>query len=138
VRTAANAKLICDCLSRGMPFVHACAVANISNQTLLDWRREDEQFRQAMETAIAEGVNARLRVIEEASADDWRAAAWLLEHCQPQHFARNRLEVTGADGAPLAAGVQLYLPQKETALVEIAEPVETAALTEGGDGANGE
>jgi len=40
--------------------------------------------------------------------------------------------LTGADGSPLAAGVTLYLPQKESAAVE--SSVETVpALTEGGE-----
>jgi hypothetical protein len=136
VRTRETAAVICDCVSRGMPFGHACSVAGISFQTFCDWRKDDAGFRQEIEQAVARGVDARLRVIEQASRlGDWRASAWLLEHCQPQHFARNRLEVTGADGAPLAAGVQLYLPQKDGAVIEC-EP-EAPALTEGNGDANG-
>jgi hypothetical protein len=100
-----------------MPFSHACAVARIAFQTFCDWRNTDADFHRQIEEAVARGVNARLKVIEKAAnLGDWRASAWMLEHCQPQHFARNRLEVTGADGAPLAAGVQLYLPRKETSI----------------------
>jgi hypothetical protein len=36
-----------------------------------------------------------------------------LEHLHPGAYARNRLEVTGADGAPLAGAVAVYLPQKD-------------------------
>ncbi|MGD0253022.1 MAG: hypothetical protein ABSC01_10045 [Verrucomicrobiota bacterium] len=50
-----------------------------------------------------------------------------------EHFSESRrVELTGADGSPLAAGVTLYLPQKESAAVE--SSVETVpALTEGGE-----
>jgi hypothetical protein len=59
-------------------------------------------------------VEKRLKKIEDASnAGDWRASAWLLEHCQAQYFARNRIEVTGADGAPLTGAIAVYLPQKD-------------------------
>jgi hypothetical protein len=36
-----------------------------------------------------------------------------LEHTAPQHFARNRIELTGADGSPLAVGIGIYLPRKD-------------------------
>ncbi|HXE41971.1 MAG TPA: hypothetical protein VN516_03015 [Candidatus Baltobacteraceae bacterium] len=57
-----------------------------------------------------------MQKIESASdSGEWRAAAWLLEHCNPEKFARNRIEVTGADGSPIAAGmIQIYLPRKES------------------------
>src|SRR5204863_7701795 len=112
------------------PQTMATSVAGISQQTFFNWKRDDPDFQREIEEAIAKGVDARLQSIEKAAdLGDWRASAWLLEHCQPQHFAKNRLEITGADGRPLAAGVTLYLPKKETAVVE----VETGApvLTEG-------
>ena len=119
-----------------MPFAFACGVAGISSATFHAWRNEDPAFKQRIEEAVALGVNERLKTIEEAARGDWRAASWLLEHCQPQHFARNRLEVTGPDGAPLAAGVQLYLPRKDNSAVVEAEPA-APALTEGNPDAIG-
>jgi hypothetical protein len=62
---------------------------------------------------LVTGISRRLKRIETASeSGDWRASAWLLEHTQAEHFARSRVEVTGADGAPLVGSVVLYLPQK--------------------------
>ena len=92
-RTPENARIICECVARGMPYVHACAVAGMSIETLMHWRAEDEAFQRQIAQAVADGVNARLRKIEAASADDWRAASWLLEHCQPEHFAKSRIQV---------------------------------------------
>jgi hypothetical protein len=133
-RTKENAKIILECVSRGMPFVLALRVARLSPQTFSSWRQADAKFRNALEEALAVGVNSRLQVIEKASDTDWRAAAWLLEHCQPAHFARNRLEVTGANGTPLSAGVQLYLPKKDEpnvgAVVETSEADQIPAFTE--------
>lgn len=114
VRTLGRARTICSALARGLPYIHACAVARISFETFSRWRGSDEQFRAQIDEAIAKGVDRRLRKIEDASAaGDWRASAWLLEHCQPEHFARNRLEVTGAGGTPLMGAVAIYLPQKD-------------------------
>lgn len=96
VQTPARAKIICNALARGLPFVHACAIAGISGQTFSDWRRRDSAFQLQIEEAIARGVEARLKKIEEASAaGDWRASAWLLEHCPGsfEHFAKTRVQV---------------------------------------------
>lgn len=38
----------------------------------------------------------------------WQAAAWRLERRYPEKWGRRRIEVTGADGAPVRA--QVYLP----------------------------
>jgi hypothetical protein len=59
-----------------------------------------------------------LKVVEQAlnSPDEairLRSACWFLEHTAPQHFARNRIELTGADGSPLAVGIGIYLPRKD-------------------------
>jgi len=136
VRTESNAKILCDCIARGMPFSMACSIAGLSVSVFHDWKANDENFRAQLEEAIALGVNRRLEKIEAAGRDDWRACAWLLEHCQPGHFARNRIEVTGADGTPLAAGVSLYLPQKDRPVVDAG--AESPALLEERTDANGE
>jgi len=97
-----------------MPLSLAASAAGIAISTLHAYRNRHTAFAQEVEAAISRGVEARLKKIEDASnAGDWRASAWLLEHTQPQHFARNRIEVTGADGSPLAGTVGIYLPQKQ-------------------------
>src|SRR5258708_28271967 len=96
IRTPAIAQILCECIARGMPYVHACGTAGISRSVFDEWKREDEGFRQQIEQAIAQGVNERLKTITEASSTDWRAAPWLLEHFQPQHLAQTRIEMTPA------------------------------------------
>jgi hypothetical protein len=120
-----------------MPFNFACSVAGIAISVFHDWRNQDPAFKEDIEAAIARGVDSRLKTIEESAAGDWRAAAWLLEHCQPQHFAKNRLEITGADGAPLSAGIQLYLPRKDNGAAMVHVAPEARALTEGSTHAGG-
>ena len=93
----------------------AAHAAGVTAMSLRTYRLKYPKFDTQVQEAIARGVEKRLKKIEHASdAGDWRAAAWLLEHCQPEHFARNRIEVTGGDGAPLAIGVGIYLPAKES------------------------
>jgi hypothetical protein len=81
-------------VKRGMPLVMAANAAAISYQTLCTYRTQHPQFAVALERAIAKGVEKRLEKIEAASdAGDWRASAWMLEHCQPEHFAKTRIQV---------------------------------------------
>jgi hypothetical protein len=103
VRTQRRARIICNALARGLPACHACACAGISFMTFSTWRTHDDKFRQRIEAAIAKGIDRRLKKIEKASADDWRASAWLLEHCPgaAEHFSKSRVEVTGPDGESL-------------------------------------
>lgn len=109
-------KRVIRCLQKGMPVTLAASAAGITFQSLCTYRTAHPNFDAAVKKAIARGVEKRLEKIEKASeAGDWRAAAWMLEHCQPEHFAKNRIEVTGADGAALTVGVGIYLPKKDGA-----------------------
>ena len=109
------AERICTTISHGMPLLHAASFAGISHETFYNWQRKHPKFSQKIEEAKARGIAARLKVISEASRNDYRAACWWLEHVYPEHFAKNRIELTGVDGAPLAGAVALYLPQKNAA-----------------------
>jgi hypothetical protein len=92
-RTPQNAATICECLARGLPQNMACSVAGISQETYFNWKQDDESFRLQIELAVAQGVNARLKKIEAAGEDDWRAMSWLLEHCNPELFAKTRVQI---------------------------------------------
>jgi len=122
-RTPETATRLCEAVARGLPFTYACRVAGISYSTFCAWRNEDKELDDQLELAVASAVEKRLAVIEKAAdLGDTGCARWLLEHLHPQFFARNRIEITGADGAPLAAGIQLYLPKKQLPAVEIEAP----------------
>ncbi len=102
------------CLEKGLPMNLAANAAGISTQTLYNYRDQHAEFDKAVEEAIARGVEKRLdKILEASEKGDWRASAWLLEHTKPDSFAKNRVEVTGAGGAPLVGAVTIYLPQKE-------------------------
>lgn len=105
-------------VSRGTPLVHAANAAGLTFQTLSSHRAKSPALAAALAQAVAKGVEAKLKVVERAtkSKDEavrLRAACWYLEHVHPESFARNRIELTGADGSPLAVGIGIYLPQKD-------------------------
>ena len=91
--TPENAAIICAAISRGLPMIHACRVAGISYATFCAWRDRDPKFVEQIDEAKANGVSSRLAIIEKAAANgDWRASAWLLEHCAPEHFSKTRVQ----------------------------------------------
>jgi hypothetical protein len=91
--TVANVQRILRCIERGTPFVHACAAVGISKASFCARRNRYPEFERAIQSAVAKGIAARLLKIERASATDWRAAAWLLEHCAPEFFAKSRVQL---------------------------------------------
>ena len=94
LRTPERAKVIAEAIGRGVPIAHAARIAGVSPTCLHDWRAKDAAFEQQIQEAIARGIEARLAVIERASeAGDWRASAWLLSACQPEHFSKTRVQV---------------------------------------------
>lgn len=92
--TTERVRQILECAELGMPLSLCAAAVSISQQSLINWRRNHPEFQEALEQAIARGCDARLKKIKSASdAGDWRASAWLLEHCQPEHFSKSRVQV---------------------------------------------
>lgn len=101
-------------VARGVPFTHACAGVGWSYQSFLNYREKHLAFKESLEKAVARAIDKRLSIIERAAnMGDAASARWLLEHLHPEHFAKTRLEVTGADGSPLTAGIAVYLPAKD-------------------------
>jgi hypothetical protein len=84
---------LCEHISEGVPFDYCAALCGLSPATFHAWRQKYPRFDEAVREAIGRGVAARLKTISEASITDWRAASWLLEHCQPEHFAKTRIQV---------------------------------------------
>lgn len=102
---------ICAHLSQGRSQRVTCKIVGISQQTWANWKHRGEDgeapfdlFLERTTRASAEGHSRLLEHIEAAAPKDWRAAGWLLEHMDPETYAR-RTEVTGKDGGPIEAQV---------------------------------
>jgi len=101
-------ELFCDAIRLGLSYRDAARVAGIAPRTANDWRAQGREeiepyatFLAAVERAQGEGAQARLELIMGAALKDWKAAAWIQERRDPADYGTHRLEVTGADGAPL-------------------------------------
>lgn len=88
-------KELSESISDGLPLTHAAALAGVSYETFCEWRRKFPDFRHSIELAISRGVASRLKTIRKASdAGDLSASKWWLEHVQPEHFGKNRVDVS--------------------------------------------
>jgi hypothetical protein len=72
----------------GLPFVHACARAGISEDTFARWRKQSADFAEAVKNAEAEAIARNVTLIQKAAGTSWQAAAWWLERRHPNDFAR--------------------------------------------------
>jgi hypothetical protein len=123
---------------RRLPIALACDLVGLPRSTYYDWmargEREEQgplaEFRRLVLASRARYVDDTLKAIEEAarkkSKGDWKAAAWYLERCYPDHFSpRSKLEHSGPNGGPLPLRVELlsdeHLDQLESILGRLVE-----------------
>jgi hypothetical protein len=127
---------ICEGIRLGLSYQRAAEGAGIHAATLRDWIQHDEQgdlrfagVASAIATARAEGEQQLLVTIKTAAADDWRAAAWILERRHPEHYARmERREVSGPDGGPLRVEVSSWVDLVRQATQAEAMPAPTEVV----------
>lgn len=95
------AAAVIEATGKGMPRVHAAAVANITPATVWNWMSKGRKqqsgpyrlFFEAMKKAEADFIQRNLEAIEAAGKDSWQAMAWLLERRHPEQFGPQRQEV---------------------------------------------
>ena len=84
---------------RGLPYHLAAAAAGISEDTFYAWQRGEfpasaddalkVQFSEGLTRAKGEAANHLTRRVYDASREDWRAAAWMLERRFPRDFGKD-------------------------------------------------
>jgi hypothetical protein len=75
-------------LMNGFTLAAAARVVGCSPLTIWREARRNPQFDETIRQAqFARDLNP-VRTLQDAAANDWRAAAWLLERTQPEHYAR--------------------------------------------------
>jgi hypothetical protein len=84
----------------------ALADADNNHDNIPDTERIYVQFVHAVEKARSEAAIRNVRVIQDATADNWQAAAWYLERTNPKKWGRREtVEITGEDGGPIRVEV---------------------------------
>lgn len=106
-----RARLI-DAAGKGAPDELAARYAGIAPMTLRSWRRAYREGNaeevvvalvSAMEAAYGEHTAYLLEEVKRHAPEDWKAAAWLLERREPEHFSRRTVVHVGGDGDHVAA-----------------------------------
>jgi hypothetical protein len=122
---------IVQAIALGAPYKQAAAYGGVAYSTFAEWMKLGEQGKAPYAELVAKVQEAEglalvgwLAKIEKAANEGvWQAAAWKAERRFPEEFGRQRLEVTGKDGAPIQGPqVLIYLPQKQPAPDAAADP----------------
>jgi hypothetical protein len=94
-------KRICGMIGRGLNYSQAAEAAAIHRDTLNEWAKRNSEFSDALKRAAAEGIDRRLRRIEQAArSGNWQADAWWLERVCREQFARYRYVLTVPEATP--------------------------------------
>lgn len=93
----------------------AAQFAGIDGSTMRRWLQKGEgegapepyrTFYTALKSARASAEVRSVALIQTAASNGtWQAAAWYLERSYPDRWGRTRVEVTGADNAPIRVDV---------------------------------
>ena len=96
-KTPATLEAALSAAREGLPLRFCAGLAGISYQTLNEYRKADPGFDQRLETAMSEGVQAKMRKILEAGNRDapgsWQALAWSLERAHAHEFSRPEIQL---------------------------------------------
>lgn len=95
-----------NAIRMGATYDLACKYAGITYQTFLNWKANAAEqtsgsfveLFEAIARAEGEAAIKWLALLEKHATDDPSWAAWKLERRYPEHYGRNRIELTGADG----------------------------------------
>lgn len=83
VRTEAKRAIILDSLRNGHTRKMACALAEMSRESLRQWLRDDVDMFAAVKKAEADSSVAILEMLKVHATQTWQTAAWLLERRDP-------------------------------------------------------
>lgn len=82
---------ICEQIAKGMPIYYACAMANITHETYLQWKKTHSEFSEAIKKAEALDIERRVaRLDETAKKGNWTADAWMMERRYPEQFGNKQ------------------------------------------------
>lgn len=85
-------KQICSLLAAGNTIRTTVDAVGISERVYFEWCDRHPHFAQATTRARGKARVKLVKVLVDASALDWKSAAWLLSHCWPEDFSENRIQ----------------------------------------------
>jgi hypothetical protein len=79
---------ICDFVSAGHSVASAARLMGCNVKTIRRHAERDERFARLLRSAEVAAQNDPLKLMRRAAGSSWRAAAWILERTQPEHYGR--------------------------------------------------
>ena len=126
-RTDATRTTILKALRHGATYKRAAEAAGIHRDTLHEWMRNDPDFSEMVDAAVAESALFHLRNIKEHATDDWRASAWMMEHRFPHEYGRSVQELEHRGGLSINFNLSKRLLNAEEQKERASEAQETGA-----------
>ena len=99
-----------EALERGLTIKLACQYAGVSQDAWERKRNSDADFAERATRARLKHLPEALDLIRRHANDDWRAAKAFIDLVAPDDYSRQRLEITGQDGAPLKFTLNISAP----------------------------
>jgi len=96
-------------IASGLTNQDACSAVGVGKTSFYAKVKEDEQFALQVDKAQVSFKLKHLRNIDQATLNDWKASAWLLERKFKNEFSL-RTEVTGADGEDAHFTIEIVNP----------------------------
>ena len=96
---ATKCREVCAMIAAGAGRKSAAHYVGCSVSTIRREAQRNDKFDEQLRRAEAHAEMRPLETMRDAAARDWRAAAWLLERCDPQRFGR---QPKGSSGNALA------------------------------------
>ena len=78
---------LCDMVAESSTIEQAAEALDVSVRTVQRERKDDEDFDHELRLALQAAPDPK-KLMESAARTHWRAAAWLLERTDPEHYAR--------------------------------------------------
>jgi transposase-like protein len=111
--TPETVKRIIEAIKLGVAYVDAANYGGVSFETFNEWRKQYPEFSEAVESASGQAVTACMAKIQKAATEgSWQASAWILERRHPDRYGRTRVELTGAEGGPVAISANVVVVPK--------------------------
>ena len=111
--TPDRVKKILEAIKLGVAYIDAANYGGITYETFNEWRKQNTEFSEAVEEAAGQAVVANMAKIQKAATEgSWQASAWILERRHPDRYGRTRVELTGAEGGPVAIAANVVVVPK--------------------------
>jgi transposase-like protein len=89
-------RIVLQALKLGLSYEAAASLAGVNRNTVLAWRNEHEEFREACERVIGQCQEKHATIVSTAAETDPKWAAWFLERRFPLEWGNLRPEVIAA------------------------------------------